>query len=108
MKKAAAVFVTIVAIFALTSCAKKYHKAEEDVKKPVNCATAEADLRVLQSEKTHVAQQIAAGVSAIVPIGLVAGLVTDTEGTKLHVATGEYNKMLDQKIAEIKRECNIK
>ena len=25
---------------------------------PVNCATAEGDLRVLQGEKTHVAQQI--------------------------------------------------
>jgi hypothetical protein len=73
----------------------------------VNCATAEADLRVLQSEKTHTSQQIADGVTAIVPIGLVIGVVTGTEGGKVKVATGEYNKMLDAKIAEIKQKCGL-
>ena len=81
---------------------------EADAKKPVNCATAEADIRVLQSEKTHASQQIAAGVTAIVPVSLVVGVATGTEGTKAKVATGEYNKMLDDKIAEIKRECGLK
>ena len=49
MKKVVTVFVILVAIFSLTSCAQKYKKAEEDVKKPVNCATAEADIRMLES-----------------------------------------------------------
>ena len=73
----------------------------------MNCATAEADLRVLQSEKTHTSQQIADGVTAIVPIGLVVGVVTGTEAGKAQVATGEYNKMLDAKIAEIKQKCGL-
>jgi len=46
-------------------------------------------------------------VSAIVPIGLVAGVATGTEGTKAQVASGDYNKMLDAKIAEIKQECGL-
>ena len=101
-----AIFLSIL----LTACAstKTYEKGEADAKKPVNCATAEADIRVLQSEKAHASQQMAAGVTAIVPVGLVVSVATGTEGAKAKVATGEYNKMLDDKIAEIKRECGLK
>jgi hypothetical protein len=83
-------------------------KGEADAKKPVNCATAEADIRVLNSEKAHAADQIADGVTAIMPIGLVFSTLTGTEGTKASVATGDYNKMLDDKIAEIKQKCGVK
>ena len=107
MKKVGAVLLAVCMAGSVVSCASGYKKAEQDVKKPVNCATAEADIRVLKSEKVHAAQQLAAGVSAIVPVGLVAGVATGTEGTKAQVATGEYNKMLDDKIAEIKRECGL-
>jgi len=107
MKSISAVFMVFCLTVCLTSCASSYRKGEQDVKKPVNCATAEGDIRALNSEKAHVAQQLAAGVSAITPIGLVAGVATGTEGTKAEVATGEYNKMLDEKIAEIKQECGL-
>ena len=93
--------------FLMTACASQYKEMERTVKQPVNCATAEADLRVLKNEKTHVAEQIAAGVSAIMPIGLVAGMVTGTENTKLEISTGEYNQMIDDKIAEIRYECGV-
>jgi hypothetical protein len=72
---------------------------------PVNCATASGDLRVLNSEKTSTATKIGNGISMVAPIGLVAGLVTGTEKTKYEVTTGEYNKALDTKIAQIKSAC---
>lgn len=75
------------------------------MKMPINCATAEGDIRLLKHEKAHVAEQIAEGVTAIFPAGLVLGILTGTEGTKIKVATGEYNKMIDERIAEIKSEC---
>jgi hypothetical protein len=84
---------------------KKEEKAAEAM--PVNCATADGDIRLLRSEKAHVAEQIAMGVTAIYPAGLVVGLLTGTEGTKLQVATGEYNKKLDAKIAQIQSECGV-
>jgi len=74
---------------------------------PVNCATAEGDLRVLQSEKVSTAKQIADGVTAITPIGLVAGTASGQEKGKLQIASGDYNKMIDQKIAQIKYTCGI-
>lgn len=85
-----------------------YKKGEADAKEPVNCATAEADIRVLKSEKAHASDQLAAGVTAIIPVSLVFNTLTGSEGQKASVATGDYNKMLDDKIAEIKKECNIK
>jgi hypothetical protein len=72
---------------------------------PVNCASAPGDLRVLNSEKASTASKIGNGISMIAPIGLVAGLVTGTEKTKYQVTTGEYNKALDTKIAQIKTAC---
>jgi hypothetical protein len=35
------------------------------------------------------------------------GVVMGTEGTKLQVATGEYNDKIDARIAEIKSKCGI-
>lgn len=74
----------------------------------IHCATADGDLRMLQSEKANVAQRIAEGATAIYPAGLVVGLITGTEGTKLKVATGDYDKQIDQRIAEIKETCGIR
>ena len=91
----------------VAGCAAQYKEKEAALKAPINCATAEGDIRVLQGEKTHVGQQAAMGVSAITPAGLVLGILTGTETTKLRVATGEYNKMIDQRIAEIKATCGV-
>jgi hypothetical protein len=107
------VTMTITAIFLdtlLMACAstETIKKGETDAKKPVNCAAAEGDIRVLQSEKTHADQQMPAGVSAISPAGIVVGTITNKEITNAKVATGDYNRMLDYKIAEIKRECGMK
>jgi len=89
-------------------CAMKLKKEEKAIEhETVNCATADGDIRVLQGEKTHVAEQIAMGVTAVYPASLVLGLVTGTEGTKFRVATGEYNKMIDAKIAEIQKTCGV-
>jgi hypothetical protein len=74
---------------------------------PVNCATAQGDLRVLQQEKANVAERMAEGLTSISPAGAALGILTWTEPTKIEVATGEYNKMIDKRIAQIKQECGL-
>jgi len=74
---------------------------------PVNCRTAPGDIRVLEGEKAHVTKQVASGVTAVAPAGAVMGILTGTEDDKLEVATGQYDKQIDQKIAEIKRVCGL-
>lgn len=92
----------------MTGCGTNYKKTEENLNKPpINCFTAEGDIRVLQSEKANVAQQMAAGLQAIVPTSIVVGLITGTSGTRAQVESGEYNKMIDARIAEIKSVCGI-
>lgn len=102
---------TVACGFALATlgagCAMQEKKTMESLDQPINCATAEGDIRVLQGEKTHVAQQIASGLTAIAPAGIVMGLVTGTEGTKLQVATGDYNGQIDQRIAAIRSTCQV-
>jgi hypothetical protein len=97
----------VISILA-SGCAPVSTQAEKDMKAPVNCATAPGDLRVLENEKASTAKQIGEGVTAIFPIGLVTHLIEGNEGETLKVASGEYAKMIDKKIAEIKSTCNIK
>lgn len=95
-------------ILALSACSSAdTKKAEKDLQKPVNCATAIGDIRALKAEKAHTSEQIAAGVSAIVPIGLVVNSAKGTEGKTMKVASGDYNRMIDKKIEEIKGQCAV-
>ena len=107
MKLVNKISVLVCMVMLLPSCALKDKKVEKEMKQPINCATAEGDIRMLQHEKAHVAQQIVDGVTSIVPASLVIGIVTGTETEKIRVATGDYNKAIDKRIAEIKAQCGV-
>ena len=99
--------VMFLAILLVACAAKDQKKVEQEMKQPINCATAEGDIRVLKHEKVHVAQQIAEGVTSIAPPGIFLGEITGTQETKLKVSTGDYNKMIDERIAGIKEKCGV-
>jgi len=88
-------------------CTGKTKLGERELKAPVNCATAERDIKILQDEKDSVAERVVIGATSVTPAGAVLGILTMTEEDKLEVAVGEYNHQLDAKIAEIKRECGV-
>ena len=96
-------------------CAMQEQQTMQSLKQPINCATAEpldhataeGDIRVLQNEKTTVASKMAQGLTAVAPAGIVVGVLTGTEGTKLRVAAGDYNTQIDQRIAAIKSTCRV-
>ena len=96
------------AVAALAAgCAMEEKKTMQSMNQPINCATAEGDIRVLQSEKTNVVAQIAQGATAIAPAGIVVGILTGTEATKLKVAAGDYNRQIDNRIGEIRSTCKL-
>lgn len=98
--------VCVLGLVASSGCAMQEKKeASAAQAMPISCATAPGDLRVLNSEKASTASKIGNGISMVVPIGLVTGLVTGTEKTKYEVSTGEYNKALETKIDQIKAAC---
>ncbi len=98
-----------VALFVASGCAMKQKKvlAELEDPPPIDCETAEGDVRVLEAEKAHVGERIIEGLTAIVPAGAVIGIITWTEPTKIKVAIGTYNEAIEQRIHEIKEECGL-
>ena len=94
-------------VFSVAYAAPISQDAKRELRQPVNCATAEGDIRVLESEKAHAGKQLLSGIMAISPAGAVIGILTGTEGDKLKVATGDYNRQIEAKIAEIKRTCGL-
>jgi hypothetical protein len=78
-----------------------------DIARPVDCATAQQDMKVLKSEKASIVKQFADGVTAVQPAGAVIGILTMTEADKLQVAIGEYNHRINRKIEEIQQTCGI-
>jgi hypothetical protein len=98
---------TLSAGLAACTASKDVQQVKAQEKAPINCATAEGDIRVLQSEKASVGDEIARGVTAIVPAGAVVGIVGGQEGAKFEIASGEYNRMIDQRIAAIRAKCDL-
>ena len=101
----------LVLLALVTGCSSNAPAPEKQVQasldKPVDCSTAQADIQLLNSEKARTSQEIEDGASSIIPIGAVAHLFGGSEKESYEIGTGEYNKKLDKKIAEIKQQCNI-
>ncbi len=91
----------------LVSCSSISKDAKTQLAKPVNCETAKKDMAMLEKEKASVARQAAAGVTSILPVGAALALVTGDTKARAKVATGAYNRQIDEKIAEIKKTCGL-
>ena len=103
--------IAVILIAMISGCSSKAPVPEKQVQasldKSIDCSTAEADIKILNSEKARTSQEIEDGASSIIPIGAVAHLFGGSEKESFEIGTGEYNKKLDAKIAEIKEQCNI-
>jgi hypothetical protein len=101
------IFVIVLLAGCSTSAPAPQKEVQENLAKSVDCSTAAADIKTLTSEKARTSQEIKAGAGSIIPVGAVAHMFGGSEKESLAVGTGEYNKKLDAKIAEIKQQCNI-
>ena len=95
-------------ILLVPGCAPISKEVKATLERPVDCNRAEQDIATLEKERASVVKRVAHGASAVTPAGAVIGILTLTQADKLAVATGEYNKMLDAKIEQIKDECGLK
>jgi len=91
----------------LVSCSSISKEAKTQLAKPVNCETANKDIATLEKEKASVARQTAAGVGSVTPIGAATALLTGDTKARAKVATGAYNREIEEKIAEIKKTCGL-
>jgi hypothetical protein len=91
--------------FALlaTACAPQSSDGSMAQSGEVNCATAEADLRVLRSEQSHAMEQAMGGGTTMVP----SGLVTEPEFSTDPLGAGEYSDYLGDRISKIEQACGL-
>ena len=99
--------VAIVIIF-LAGCRTISQKAKDDLAKPIDCSTAEQDIAALEKEKASVISQANAGSGMVMPTSAVIGILTGDYADRTKVASGQYNKDIDNKIAQIKSACGKK
>lgn len=69
----------------------------------INCATAEADLRVLRSEQSHAMERAMGGGTTMVP----SGLVTEPEFSTNPIGAGQYSDYLNDRIQRIQQACGL-
>jgi PBP1b-binding outer membrane lipoprotein LpoB len=100
------VFLMALVVGCSTQAPAPKDQVQANLAKPIDCTTAAADVKALTSEKARTSQEIEDGASSIIPIGAVAHMFGGSEKDSLEIGTGEYNKKLDAKIAEIQAQCN--
>ena len=91
----------------LVSCAAISDEARYYMDKPIDCSTAEADIKSLEGAKASSVKRVASGVRTIAPAAAVVSIVRKDWGNNKKVATGEYNRAIDEKIMELQHACNI-
>ncbi len=82
-------------------------ETKAEIASPVNCSTAQSDIKVLEEEKASVGKQVLSGVRSILPIAAVAGILMGDYRSRVQVATGTYNADIEDKIAKIKSTCGL-
>lgn len=108
------VLIFCLASIGLAACqsVEEAKETDEALNAPINCATAEGDLRVLQSEQSHVEDRIAAGGTMVSPSSLYgydADFLTPTADNQesIEVEVDRYQRAISDKIAEIKKTCGL-
>jgi len=88
-----------------TACAPQSKDGSMAESGQVNCATAEADLRVLKNEQSHaMKQQLEGGTTTMIP----SGLVTEPEFSDAGpMGAGQYSDYLGDRIERIQLACGL-
>ncbi|MEM8630022.1 MAG: hypothetical protein AAGF74_02180 [Pseudomonadota bacterium] len=98
--------VPLVAASSLASVAS-VHAQSPDATAPINCSTAEGDIRALTAEADYAKNHELSEAFALIPAGALLGILTGTEGKKLEMLSPEYQRRINERISEINEKCNL-
>jgi len=90
------------------SCQAISEDAKDNLAKPVDCKHAHYDIEILEGEKASTGKRAVMGVTSVTPAGAALTILGGQVKDKGKVVGGEYNQMIDDKIAEIRRTCGVK
>ena len=68
-----------------------------------SCARIDKQIAKLKREKAQNDQRLLAGIQSVAPALAVLNLIGGTYGTNVSIATGEWARAIDLKLAELRR-----
>ena len=86
----------------LTGCATPMTMREIHAVKP-NCARIDKQIAALEKEKRENDQRLLAGIQSVAPALAAINIVAGTYGRNVAIATGDWAKAIDRKLAELRR-----
>ena len=85
--------------------------SQDEMTNPIDCSTAQDDIKTLVHEHKSTDERIAKGAFSILPIGIVLNeskKATESSAEKQkEMDIKQYNLKIDDRITEIKKTCNI-
>lgn len=69
-----------------------------------HCGNVEHQIAMLEEEKRKNNNRLLAGIQSVAPAGIAFNLVRGTYGRNVMIATGEWGKAIDIKLAELQRK----
>lgn len=94
-------------LLSLSACGTLSEDRKALIDKPIDCNVAEADLQALHDARPSTGERVYNSVTSLEPIGLSVGGVSGTQQDKWAIANGEFERQIDQKVAEIKTICGL-
>ena len=82
-------------------------RVQDSLEQPINCATAREEIETLEGHKVSKSEEAAVGLSYALPTTIFIGAITGTGGAKYDVGSGEYNRKIDERIADIRSTCRM-
>ena len=86
----------------LGACATPMAMRDIEAVKP-SCARIDKQIAKLKREKAQNDQRLLAGIQSVAPALAVLNLIGGTYGTNVSIATGEWARAIDRKMAELRR-----
>ncbi len=86
----------------LAGCATPMTMREIHAVKP-NCARIDKQIAALEKEKRENDQRLLAGIQSVAPALAAINIVAGTYGRNVAIATGDWAKAIDRKLAELRR-----
>ena len=87
----------------LSACAAPMRMREIEAV-TANCGNVTHQITMLEEEKRKNDNRLLAGIQSVAPAGIAFNLVRGTYGRNVMIATGEWAKAIDIKLAELRRK----
>ncbi len=97
------------AIVFLAACTSGAISTDDISHIQANCQNVDQQIAMLEKEKKDHNNRVAAGAGDIMPVTAVARLVTGSYDTNMKIASGEWAKMIDNKLTQLrtlKAQCS--